>query len=207
MQSFEDREIKLFEAILAKITKQNNHGKWKFMLKRPKIEALQKFQIQFEITTFGTQLDTHYYIRIYIQSKKIYDENTGGNAIYSQISRGITKQKLQEIQLTPVKWLFDKYKELNCILNNMVLDKLQGLFYDKSCADDTEEISILTMAEDVLNADEDIDKCCCCSENTDTKTPCGHSICVLCWNTLENLSCPICREPIRNIPEVDVDED
>lgn len=38
--------------------------------------------------------------------------------------------------------------------------------------------------------------CCVCNEITDTKTRCGHHLCMDCWERLEKLVCPMCREDV-----------
>ena len=36
--------------------------------------------------------------------------------------------------------------------------------------------------------------CCVCQEITENKTTCGHSLCGDCWERLDRLRCPMCRE-------------
>lgn len=40
--------------------------------------------------------------------------------------------------------------------------------------------------------------CCVCNEHTTTKTPCGHELCLVCWEQIQgNKTCPLCRHEIR----------
>lgn len=35
--------------------------------------------------------------------------------------------------------------------------------------------------------------CCVCREETTTTTKCGHTLCIICWQTLKKNKCPICQ--------------
>jgi len=39
--------------------------------------------------------------------------------------------------------------------------------------------------------------CCVCNEHTITETPCGHNLCLVCWEKLEKKTCPLCRQEIK----------
>lgn len=44
------------------------------------------------------------------------------------------------------------------------------------------------------------DQCCVCEEKTKTRTPCDHTLCLICWSKIKPVEdekpCPICRESI-----------
>jgi hypothetical protein len=45
------------------------------------------------------------------------------------------------------------------------------------------------------------EECCVCLDNTKTTTPCGHKLCIVCWDKVKvlktKLPCPICRSNLR----------
>jgi hypothetical protein len=76
---------------------------------------------------------------------------------------------------------------------------------------DTQIMSMRAAFEDVFATIEcetiKVDKtgvCCVCYEKTDTKTPCGHTLCNRCWCKIEKdekdedapMPCPLCRKNI-----------
>jgi len=43
-------------------------------------------------------------------------------------------------------------------------------------------------------------ECCVCYDNTKHKTPCGHYLCIICYETMfekHTFNCPMCREDLR----------
>jgi len=75
--------------------------------------------------------------------------------------------------------------------------------------------------DDILNRlwDRPVDlDCCVCKDATNTKTACGHRLCLICWSNINGIGenenkkprCPMCRENIRyseKYVETDSDSD
>jgi len=92
------------------------------------------------------------------------------------------------------------------IIKNLKFDRMNGKLVE-NIEESTEELS-MEVFEDCENIEFDCEKCACCLNHTKTKTPCGHSICVLCWGKLEIKTneedyemeyqkCPICRDEMN----------
>ena len=62
-----------------------------------------------------------------------------------------------------------------------MMDMLKNIKFDKQSGTFTK------------NAIETSEECCICLEPTQTKTNCGHHLCIPCWNKI-NAKCPICRK-------------
>jgi len=108
-------------------------------------------------------------------------------------------QKCESVSLIEFyQQIVTKIKE---IIKNLKFDKLNGKLVENQVM---EEEVMMNIFGDCANVEFDWDRCACCLENTKTKTPCGHSVCVLCWTTLKKecdedeeemkfQKCPICR--------------
>jgi hypothetical protein len=48
--------------------------------------------------------------------------------------------------------------------------------------------------------------CCVCQEITENKTTCGHHLCGDCWERLDQLRCPMCREDCSYCDEDEEEE-
>ena len=49
--------------------------------------------------------------------------------------------------------------------------------------------------------------CSVCLDSTKTKTPCGHTLCIPCWQKLKNNKCPLCRGSISYFQNNEDEED
>eukprot|EP00927_Polykrikos_kofoidii_P072001 TRINITY_DN68175_c0_g1_i1.p1 TRINITY_DN68175_c0_g1~~TRINITY_DN68175_c0_g1_i1.p1 ORF type:complete len:674 (+),score=80.03 TRINITY_DN68175_c0_g1_i1:60-2024(+) len=57
---------------------------------------------------------------------------------------------------------------------------------------------------------KDEQECCICFGTTPCTTPCNHSLCAICWATLQSwrrLHCPLCRRDLPPPPETATDSD
>lgn len=106
--------------------------------------------------------------------------------------------------------LIDFYKEILAktkeIIKKLKFDRMNGKFVE-NIEESVEELSMEVFG-DCENIELNCDKCACCFNHTKTKTPCGHSVCILCWGKLEIQTneedyemeyqkCPICREEMN----------
>ena len=74
------------------------------------------------------------------------------------------------------------------ILPNLQVDKLNGEF------EIIDVINIKNLGIDIFSLDNCVsNECMVCLENTHTLTYCNHSLCIGCWNKLDNKSCPMCK--------------
>ena len=73
-------------------------------------------------------------------------------------------------------------------MNELKVDKIQ------SCLT-SEKIENCKIFND--NVKLRFDLCSVCLEDTNKKTPCGHSLCIVCWSRIiGDIKCPICREEL-----------
>jgi hypothetical protein len=96
---------------------------------------------------------------------------------------------------------------INSDIRDMKFDKLNGVLT-------TPEITHPKMAPYVREYDElfnvpcdevNPDDCCVCLDTTKTTTPCGHKLCVSCWNSIKinkgEVPCPMCRVNLMQTKE------
>jgi hypothetical protein len=110
------------------------------------------------------------------------------------------------------KYTLKDYESVIRIINNdigvMRFDKLNGVLT-------TPEHTHPKLAPHVRYYDElfnvpcdesNPDDCCVCLETTKTTTPCGHKLCVSCWNTIKmhkcEVPCPMCRVNLIQTKEI-----
>ena len=64
--------------------------------------------------------------------------------------------------------------------------------------------------KDLINVATKFEECCVCKEITAGKTPCNHSLCLICYHKIPvcrdedadtRMSCPICRQEISYIDD------
>jgi hypothetical protein len=130
---------------------------------------------------------TKHYMAIQIDPKHICDcEDT---AFSFQICGGSS-----HIKLNP-KWcdveLAMSFEELLKVARRLKFSKFTGQFYDpenETCVAEIENDELFVAA-----GLAECDTCCVCSDMTQTKTECGHTLCHECWNSLDKHICPMCR--------------
>jgi hypothetical protein len=95
------------------------------------------------------------------------------------------------------------------ILDNLEFDIKTGKMVHKSSVISSFDMNQVIF--DLWNIDVDLN-CCVCGERTDTKTKCGHRLCIPCWasnNTTfyldsnddddDNPKCPMCRRNVYSV--------
>ena len=92
--------------------------------------------------------------------------------------------------------LLTKKLEDNDKLSEQIYETLKGIKYNKKY--DTFYDTSKDEMETAVFRDEflDLETCAVCREDTSSRTPCEHPLCVLCENMLKSSTCPICREPL-----------
>jgi hypothetical protein len=98
------------------------------------------------------------------------------------------------------------------IIRKITFCKVDGEFKKEN------EKSYQGQLDDILNRlwDRPVDlDCCVCKDATNTKTACGHRLCLICWSNINGLGekekkkprCPMCRENITFVEKyVDSDD-
>lgn len=86
---------------------------------------------------------------------------------------------------------------LRSILKNVVVDNFSGevVLPDFYPYTERSDISYLKELFDMEHIKFDFDMCSVCMSTTQTKTNCGHELCVICWTKILNTNkkCPLCR--------------
>jgi hypothetical protein len=96
-------------------------------------------------------------------------------------------------------------------VENLFLDNRRGVFVNRKHDDCmrvyrmSRNVDLIFKHKKVLSSPFDI--CVVCHETTQTKTACDHRLCVDCWNKLEKLTCPCCRENIDFAQHSDNDDE
>lgn len=106
----------------------------------------------------------------------------------------------------PKKYTLQNYIQVLQLIDKdiqvMKFDKLEGLFYT---SDHNISLTLPRNEDDkwdflLCNLLQPED-CCVCLDTTKTTTPCGHKLCISCWNRIKlcqrKLPCPICRTNLR----------
>ena len=125
--------------------------------------------------------EINYYSIITIYSKEIYKiEKQEYYKLfeYTKKLEKFTSEKINQFLLE-----FKKH-----ILPNLNVDKLNGEF------EIIDVINIKNLGLDIFSLDNCIcNECMICLENTNTITYCNHSLCIECWNKLNDKICPMCK--------------
>jgi hypothetical protein len=92
--------------------------------------------------------------------------------------------------------ILTKKLEDNDELGEQIYETLKSVKYNKKY--DTFYETTKDEMETAVFGDEflDLEICAVCREDTSSRTPCEHPLCVLCENMLKSSTCPICREPL-----------
>ncbi len=92
--------------------------------------------------------------------------------------------------------ILTKKLEDNDELGEQIYETLKSVKYNKKY--DTFYETTKDEMETAVFGDEflDLEICAVCREDTSSRTPCDHPLCVLCENMLKSNTCPICREPL-----------
>jgi len=96
-------------------------------------------------------------------------------------------------------------EEIDNDIVNMKFNKLEGVFYTSDNLHPMMAPPVRSIEENInqLGCDHDHpEECCVCLDTTKTITPCGHKLCVMCWDKIKkngrDLPCPLCRANLRN---------
>lgn len=125
---------------------------------------------------------------------KYVGDNEDHPTIYRKIKNNINKINKDDILAFSCE-LLEELPQIRLGLNGQLLIR------------DTQYVSMRAAFEDVFATIEcetiKVDKtdvCCVCYEKTDSKTPCGHTLCNRCWSKIEkdedDCPCPMCRKDI-----------
>jgi hypothetical protein len=152
-----------------------------------------------------------YIVDYWIESKKIRDSN-GCCEVYPihgkppSSARGMnppdydekmTRKQIEEhLRTTIMKIITDT--------TYFKLDKYRGCFVNTKDETAMRKMRLAGMINKAFRPHaKPRNVCCVCDEETQTETPCGHHLCIGCWNKLKNLTCPCCREDIQHIHDDD----
>ena len=153
-------------------------------------------------------------ISLIIESDHITDLSSGDKLVFNSIDLtwllSMGKPISDEIELISFKKSFIKINE---VLREYKFDKIQCCFEDKATTknrvvfyaeQNKMELALAFVFENNTNLKErkqQCQECCVCYEKTKILTGCNHSLCVCCWDKLEEVEdeemvrkCPICRE-------------
>jgi hypothetical protein len=103
-----------------------------------------------------------------------------------------------------IEELADFMKNVHDFIAQLKFDKYVGKF----TPDKFSKVELAKAAKELFtDMMEDLPTCCVCHDPTETKTICNHSLCIICWEQLKQMTCPICREAISYMYSYDHDEE
>jgi hypothetical protein len=150
----------------------------------PVINKIKDIPVCFviKIQKIQSDEDLEYFIIVSINSSKIYigSDNSELNLYYH-------REKLDNYSIEEIEKFLQQIKNQ---LKELKFDKLFGIFklelYKKR--------SIHELGFDIFGYEwSNCTDCVVCYEKTYTKSSCSHHLCVECWSSIKNNSCPICR--------------
>ena len=102
---------------------------------------------------------------------------------------------------TLIQFYTESINNIHDTIKNIKFDKMEGKFVEELNNIMEKEFELLFA--DCSNIKLTWDKCPCCFDETKTKTPCNHPMCIECWGKLELKQeddddyyiqiCPICK--------------
>lgn len=100
-----------------------------------------------------------------------------------------------------IEQMMDIVEKIEAEVNGLIMDKQTGVFINTKDEDamDGDKMTFLT-AKAFAHAKYNPygEPCCVCNCVTQTKTRCGHHLCMHCWNSLARPACPMCRADVDN---------
>lgn len=127
------------------------------------------------------EAEINYYSMITIYSKEICEVEK--QEYYKLFEYN---KKLEKFTSEKINQFLLEFKQH--VLPNLKVDKLNGEF------EIIDVININNLGLDIFSLDNYIcNECMVCLENTHTLTYCNHSLCIECWNKLDNKICPMCK--------------
>jgi hypothetical protein len=135
---------------------------------------------------------------VQISSQKIRDDSEGDGMETYQIwaeSRNSHDVKGKE-ESEVIKHIEDCICDIDAQLARLVADRHFGVFVDLTHEPSARKLKMWKLREQVFKHRIKDSSCCVCDAKTQHVTKCGHKLCFVCWNKLEKLTCPMCREEI-----------
>ena len=141
--------------------------------------------------------DTDLY-RLAISSEEIYDDDCNEYRLYTKILYVSREEEYFTKIMNMLEWNKD-------ILSNLVYDNKQGKLIDKRVSrtiTEIEKIDDIRMNYMGNMISNEMEECCVCYEKTNSKTDCGHTLCLQCAmkikeesdeNDEKHRNCPMCR--------------
>jgi hypothetical protein len=168
-------------------------------------EISERFKVKFSGLTFNClcelsrskHSDRDLY-RILIESEEIYDSDGDNYILHTEFLYVSREGEYFTKIMNMLEWNKD-------ILNNLVYDNKQGRLIDTRVSRTITEIEKIDnirmnyMGNMIVN---EMEECCVCYEKTNSKTDCGHTICLQCAmkvkkepdeNDEKYRNCPMCR--------------
>jgi len=138
----------------------------------------------------------------YIKKKVINNQNV--NVILQHILyRKIYIKDTVSFELESYR---DALVKMSDDISVMKFNKLDGVFYTPDNLHPRYSNFLIDKLETdmmLFSDEENPQECSVCLDLTKITTPCGHKLCILCWDNLthikKSLPCPICRKNLRQI--------
>jgi hypothetical protein len=137
-----------------------------------------------------------------IRSPNVFENNESVNnrEIFRKVlleKRGCAENPLLKEDIVSALVLLKK------TLSSLSFDRYSGRFVENK---QKSRVKIMNdFLSGIENITRDVDNCCVCMCETMTETPCGHYLCVPCWDSVKQVSvgygdheipCPMCRKDI-----------
>ena len=198
-------ELRQFASDIYDELKEN--GEYKFTMCTDN-EDLENFDVD---VLFGGAKNEHcpeWWLRSFVCSKRVMMSSCDGCApeVYGLMGRMASKQhfplkkemieKMEKEEVTNI--IIQAIMELDNLFENVFLDTRTGCFINKKSESEMRKHRMRSTIRPAFKHRKQTDiECCVCGDETETVTLCKHRLCVRCWNKLDKLTCPMCREDVQ----------
>lgn len=175
-------ELEDINKIIEEKKKKTGYGLFNYIIptmkKYPKkMESKYYFIIDSKNKKFSAGLE--------IYSKNIETSNNDNDLYLIYRYKDSSEELINLSQYSLEKMIFDLMKKEE----ELIFCPITGTFYEPNCP----KRERIICKVNIWGCEE----CSVCMEKTITKTPCGHTLCLNCWSSLNKLVCPLCRESIK----------
>jgi hypothetical protein len=197
-------ELRQFASDIYDELKEN--GEYKFTMCTDN-EDLENFDVD---VIFGGAKNEHcpeWWLRSFVCSKRVMMScDSCAPEVYGLMGRMASKQhfplkkemieKMEKEEVTNI--IIQAIMELDNLFENVFLDTRTGCFINKKSESEMRKHRMRSTKRPAFKHRKQTDiECCVCGDETETVTLCKHRLCVRCWNKLDKLTCPMCREDVQ----------
>jgi len=141
--------------------------------------------------------------KVWLYKKKVINNESMNVILQHILYRKIYIKNTVTFELESYR---DALVKMSDDISIMKFNKLDGVFYTPDNLHPKYSNFLIDELETdmmLFSDEENPQECSVCLDLTKITTPCGHKLCILCWDNLRSiqnlLPCPICRKNLRQI--------